>query len=274
MHVERRAVTHSFPINRYTLDLMQLSQSKDREIQELRSRETGAAAAGDMVCGEHSKPWALFCADLSCLTMLCPLCPIQQHSSHALVGVTENLRGSLATDLVHIHTDAATEALKEHLRKVELAQAAVSTARETATEDVNKRLEELVKEAEGLKQAISKEAEDKIKELEQIKTNTEKQLEHGEQIQGQISACPDRTVETSHVDFVRLAENVKSHLDHVNTIVSSTPVTMATTFTPAVTPPGGSALGSLAWVPVTFPHQMELEEQSERVAFWDDDADQ
>ena len=140
-----------FPTNRYVLDYIDLVRKSGQfELRKKRGSNDVTSGQETFQCVKHLKPCVILCIDLECGQILCPECQIQDHATHRLVGLTENLQNIL--DLRKLVHDIATEkeALMVFGDNVAESKAAVSRKAKDAEEEIVKKVDSAIQEAEGM----------------------------------------------------------------------------------------------------------------------------
>ncbi len=73
----------AFPTNRYIIQNIELVARMIQLEQQQENKNT--------VCPDHKKPHVMFCSETECATLLCPACPLQRHTNHNLLALTERV---------------------------------------------------------------------------------------------------------------------------------------------------------------------------------------
>ncbi len=200
---------------------------------------------GAQQCGEHGRPWALFCAHVTCLKLLCSRCPIQDHVEHNLVGAFESLKDAVDLDYVRLETNVTTRLLQDHVTKVEEVKNHVISAGEQAQRDIAQALDAVFKQAEALNMAVEEKVNKAVADLEKMKEETQEKMREKSEILEAADDCPDDPAWKAYTSFTGLVEKLNAFKREACDVARVAPQAPTVWFDAKVPPIGKSLLGSV-----------------------------
>ncbi len=220
----------AFPTNRYILENI--------KVQPLEAQE-------ETKCEEHSKPWAVFCADPRCLKMLCPLCPMQDHADHKnLVGPFDTLKDSVDLNFIRTEATATAKNLEEYQKKVEAMKKTVTTAGEEAKKKIAEALDEVMKEAEALNKEVDEKVNKQTRNLDQMKQKAQQKRKVKDEVVQAANDLRGEKVFSSYKRYTKLVEKLDTFKQQAKDISKTTPPAQIVKFAAKPRGPGEPFLGT------------------------------
>ena len=198
-----------FPTNRYILEMLDMMRRTTRQNQASRQhiQDIDEAGAHTSVCNIHQKPHAMFCSDFYCRKLLCPACPVSQHTGHSLVSLSENIRNS--DKLRYIKEDLHREQGRhqEFSAVVDRCIRDVDRRKNEAHRAVDKKLDEIKRQGERLKQKIQQASDEERKRLQKLQTNVNKCFQNGKELENKLEKLSGNTTSTCLQPFTPFLEH-------------------------------------------------------------------
>ena len=140
-------VLAGFPTNRYIIEMLDMMRRTTRQNQASRQHIQDMDEAGEhtSLCNIHQKPHAMFCFDFYCRKLLCPACPVSEHTGHSLLSLTENIRNGDKLQYIKEDLHREQNRYQEFSAVVDQCIGDVDRRKNEAHRAVDKKLDEIKK---------------------------------------------------------------------------------------------------------------------------------
>ena len=214
MKHETRNEEINFPQNKYILTMMRR-----------RQRLEGEEINGSRKCPKHGEKEILFCREVRCQKMICPLCLSEAHLGHEVVAVKDQTKDVLGELLMNI--EITSERLNKKIEKVGKVSHDVIKKTEANLLQVKKEKDKMIQDLEKKKEEMSKQydmiirqAEDEKNKLSEASGNELKAMRDNVDFLKSIKRSIEEE-ENTHEDALKKLDTVKGvtedvkHLPHV-----------------------------------------------------------
>ena len=175
-----------------------------------------------VLCSTHQKPYAMFCFDFYCKELLCPACPLSQHTGHNLVGLSEDIGNSgklwYITEVLrqeHGHFQEFSAALDGCIRDVERRKNEAYTG-------VDNKVDEIIEQAKSLKQEIQQASDEERKRLQEVQKNVNKCFQNGKELENKLAQLSGHTTSPCLQPFTPFLEHCSQQRRFVREACSKT----------------------------------------------------
>ncbi len=185
-----------------------------------------AGATGDappeVTCTKHGRHCIMFCYENGCNKILCLSCPMQRHSGHRRMGISEKLENSEYFDEKEKEVEEVQEELEVLLTGFEINKVMLSDICENFTsKTIHKTVEDIIREGKALKDQVKScvetqsqqidEKQEKVKEcLEKGRETLKEMKKYREASAGNIGAVQMQRMQCTFEEFMMFAMQVYS----------------------------------------------------------------
>ena len=178
-------------------------QASRQDIRDMHEAGGGHTA----LCNTHQKPHAMFCFDFYCKELLCPACPLSQHTGHNLVGLTEDIGNSYKLWYMKEVLRQEHGFFQEFSAVVDRCIRDVEKRNNEAHRAVDTKLDEIKRQGERLKQKIQRASDEERKRLQELQTNVNKYFQNGKELENKLDKLSGNTTSTCLQPFTPFLEH-------------------------------------------------------------------